>query len=495
MAFAGGWRAPMPAHRGGSTVQPWGGRRRRSRPRVSRPQLASILNRKALDGKVITVVEIEGTELIPEDIVETLKTHYEGKIVSEDDMHDGAEWIRTWYVDNGYALNDAYVKQLPNSNSGTLVYGVHERKLMGVTFRHSKPGGMMSDGPGRTLPKIVMRTLGLSVGEHFRMPEGRFQKLGELNLFDDVRMRPNDMDDNTVHLIIELIEQPYLEIVPAFTLSFRSGLSGSVSVKDNNFMGKGQKVSLTGKATESNGPEFEFEFVNPRFDSGRMKYGWSLVHSRAHSNYLQARLWTLTPLKGSLSFGTENSFEREDENGQEGELKRQVSMGVNVINDKRRGGEIRNGYRQEVVLKQGFSSVGLDDGSDNKFWHALLRGAIFQSFLKGQAGACLGVDFNQNSENYPKITHNAFEYGELRGTTVPTFRAESTWAKSIAELRFRITPSITGIAYAEAAKAVNQPAKSTAGIGIRLLGALTIVYAPDKRGNWAIRFLPIDRTM
>lgn len=118
-----------------------------------------------------------------------------------------ADWIQDWYVQNDYPLNEVLITHTPTKGDPRVEFSAIERVLGGIRFQHKTAGGTTRDGPGKTQPELIFATLGLQIGHPFYMPSERFRRLDSLDLFDDVKMKPERVDNQKVFLFMELFEK------------------------------------------------------------------------------------------------------------------------------------------------------------------------------------------------------------------------------------------------------------------------------------------------
>lgn len=120
-------------------------------------------------------------------------------------------------------------------------------------------------------------------------------------------------------------------------------------------------VDLDGMRTERNRSSalvvavslFKVDFTDPRFQGGRTMYGWSLRTSAAKgaSRRSGSRVWTQTPFADGISFGVE--AQAEQMHGSRGVEARQASLAGSVVRDRRTGGDVKEGHREELTLTRG----------------------------------------------------------------------------------------------------------------------------------------------
>uniref|UniRef100_A0A7S3ACB7 Bacterial surface antigen (D15) domain-containing protein n=1 Tax=Rhodosorus marinus TaxID=101924 RepID=A0A7S3ACB7_9RHOD len=438
--------------------------------------------------------------------------------LSLSELKDGALWLGQWYTENGYSVNDVLLSQVPRKdNGGVLVYVARERRVGSFQFRHHRPGGGGSgDGPGRTKPEVITRTLGLNVGSHFCMPRERFNRLDHLQLFDDVEMRVDkvvDVDPDSgesldsegrpagVHLTVELFEKPTVEIVPAFSFNLKTGMVGTLSLSDKNFRGRGHRVSLSASRSQSDGYETIIDFDNPRFLSkGKTRYAWTLRSSSlaggtgaSRTKHTGSSVSTTTPLDatGALSLHLGGRAERQwgDETH---EPVNQLELSTRIVNDKRKGAEIRTGHRQELGLTRGVNMNWME-GIVNSFWRGFGRIGVMNSFLKGRLGMALGGEIHAQGTTSPGVREHYWHGGEIRGERRSLFVGEDRfWTKTIAELRVPVHERASLFWFAEVASVASGSSVSTVGLGLKFLGTISVVYSVNMDGSWTWKVLPVD---
>jgi outer membrane protein insertion porin family len=123
------------------------------------------------------------------------------------------------------------------------------------------------NGNLRTMDKVVRREMQLAEGDPFNNSRLRRseQRIKDLSFFEDVKVTPEAgaQPDQTV-IKVDVKEKATGEISLGAGFSTTDGFLGDFSVRERNFMGKGQDVrvgaTLSGRTTQ-----FDFSFTEPYF--------------------------------------------------------------------------------------------------------------------------------------------------------------------------------------------------------------------------------------
>jgi len=354
-------------------------RRARSRSAFSTAEIvASAFSPFPRTGNIVSQVIVEDSELLPEDLIESLRIQFEGKIVSEEEMLQAADWMRQWYNDYDYDLNDVAVGHTPDTKDSRLVFTAHERRLMNVNFTHTTAGGKVLDGPGRVNDKVLMQVLGLKIGDHFRLPNTRWQPLSSYNLFKDIRLVLTEMDDRAVHLTVEIDEEPCVALTGTALLGGSMGPFGKLMIRDRNFGGVGNQLQFTTTGNLKADHRYQIDYVNCRMDQKHRRFGISsaALQAQGKAPLVGGRAWYRRQLSDNLALRVEIAEEQAEAENKYTDLGK---IAAGFIHESGRVYESGEGHRIELRWRD-FAMVGFfalvqkRQRSLTKFW-LRLRGS------------------------------------------------------------------------------------------------------------------------
>ncbi|MBI1273908.1 MAG: outer membrane protein assembly factor BamA [Alphaproteobacteria bacterium] len=124
-----------------------------------------------------------------------------------------------------------------------------------------------TNGNLRTMDKVIRREILLAEGDPFNMSKLRRseQRIKDLTFFEDVKVTPEDgaQPDQTV-IKVDVKEKATGELSLGAGFSTTDGVLGDFSIRERNFMGKGQDVRI-GTTLSSRTKQFDFSFTEPYF--------------------------------------------------------------------------------------------------------------------------------------------------------------------------------------------------------------------------------------
>ncbi|NJR67211.1 MAG: BamA/TamA family outer membrane protein [Synechococcales cyanobacterium CRU_2_2] len=191
-----------------------------------------------------------GTQVLPESVVaEAFGSQY-GRTLNFKDLQSGVKRINAWYQENGYVLAQV-VDATQISPDGRVTLEIAEGIVdsVDVKFLDADGNPTTEEGEpvrGRTKPYVVTREFSLKPGDVFNRTQAErdLQRVFGLGLFQDVRLSldPSPEDPRKVIVVANVIESRTANIGATGGVSSSNGLFGSVSLGQDNFRGRSQKL-------------------------------------------------------------------------------------------------------------------------------------------------------------------------------------------------------------------------------------------------------------
>jgi outer membrane protein insertion porin family len=243
----------------------------------------------------VNTVSIEGDLILPaEELMEDVRIGEE-KIFNREVVRNDVLALKGIYNDEGYAY--AEVKPRTREND--------ETRLIDITYVISKEQKVRFErinikGNTTTRDKVIRRELKVIEGEYFsgKKLKRSSENLNRLGFFEDVQVQTSKGSREDLMLLDVTIKEK-----PTGSFSFGAGYStvdslvGSVSVSENNFLGRGQRLAAAVRIGGSSS-ELDVTFTEPwildKDLSGTVRgFKWE----REYDDY------TKDSLGGSLTFG------------------------------------------------------------------------------------------------------------------------------------------------------------------------------------------------
>lgn len=158
-------------------------------------------------------------------------------------------------------------------------------------------------GNVRTIDEVIRRELTLSEGDPFnatRMKKSE-QRLKDLGFFETVSIKPiqGNSPDKT-NLDVQVAEKSTGELSLGAGFSTSDGPLGDFSIKEKNFLGKGQEFALSMTIAKKKS-SFDFSFTEPYFLKRDLSAGIDIFHST--TNYQSESSYDFKRTGGGFHFG------------------------------------------------------------------------------------------------------------------------------------------------------------------------------------------------
>jgi outer membrane protein insertion porin family len=200
---------------------------------------------------VLSRVEVQGGEVLPDAVVEEIFSPQYGEIIDLIAFQDSIVELNEWYQANGYVL--AQVVAAPQvSPNGVVTLVVAEGVIESIQVRFLNDEGLSEDEEGnpvrgRTRDFIITREFRTEPGDVFRQDriQGDLQRVFGLGIFDDVgiTLEPGDDNPRQVDLIVNVVERNTGSVAAGVGFNFTGDIFGTLSYRQDNFGGNNQKFS------------------------------------------------------------------------------------------------------------------------------------------------------------------------------------------------------------------------------------------------------------
>ncbi|MFA6279179.1 MAG: outer membrane protein assembly factor BamA [Bdellovibrionales bacterium] len=214
----------------------------------------------------------------------------DGETLREDVLTKEGDWYNADLAEKTIAkltavLGDkqyAFVDIAPEPDKKT------DEKVVNLTY-HIKPGervyiGRINiEGNTRTLDKVVRREMQVAEGDPFSTSKIKRseQKIKDLGFFEDVKVTPAaGAQPDRSDIKVEVKEKSTGEISMGAGFSSTDGPLGDFSIRERNFLGKGQDARL-GATISGVTKQFDFSFTEPYFLDRDLSAGIDIFHVRS----------------------------------------------------------------------------------------------------------------------------------------------------------------------------------------------------------------------
>ena len=244
------------------------------------------LTYKVIENMFIEKIDIVGNTLFSTDDLKKLIKSKDNYVFNYNDLRSDKDTIDKKYIESGYGLAGVYDIKIEPENKKIIFY-VGEAVVKDIQFRkivkrENDERRDKDDSSIKTKDFVLEREIVLEKGKPFETAkfEATARNLFRLGFFKNITQQfesvPDDPNSKTVIFILD--EQKTAAYQGTLSYGSAIGLVGSVSVDDNNFRGKGQRLSLsTSFGKGDNSRTLELNFSDPWVkDTKRLSYGWGL---------------------------------------------------------------------------------------------------------------------------------------------------------------------------------------------------------------------------
>lgn len=200
-----------------------------------------------------------------------------GKLFNKDDIDKSIDNITNYLGNHGYPFVDIEAKSNTHPETG----------LADVTFR-VKEGykvyvrNINIKQNTRTLDKVIRREFRIAEGDPYNVSKiqrskQRIDNLGYFNKVEFKNVRTEEFDKMDIDVEVEETSTGSMNFAAGYNTS--SGALGSVSISENNFLGKGQKTSL-GYMQAQRQTDITFSFTEPYLFDKNLSGGFDVFKTK-----------------------------------------------------------------------------------------------------------------------------------------------------------------------------------------------------------------------
>ncbi len=228
------------------------------------------------------------------DLLEQVKLGEE-KFFSRQVLREDVMRLTDRYAEHGYAFAEVNPRLQKNPDLKRMDVMIDVRKGSLVHVNR-----IIIKGNSRTRDKVIRREVQLKEGAIFDATAMRksTEKLQRLEYFEEVNINPEPtVQDDLMDVIVDVKEKPTGTFSVGAGYSSVDHLSFMGEVSQNNFMGKGQRVSLAANLSSAS-TRFNFSFTEPHLDDSKLLFGFDAYNwRREYDDY------TKDSNGGALRFG------------------------------------------------------------------------------------------------------------------------------------------------------------------------------------------------
>ena len=223
------------------------------------------------------LIEITGDLLEPEDSLLKLCQIGEEKYFSRKMLRDDILRITDFYSSRGFA----YAEAVP------AIHKNHEFKRVDITLKIDKGilvhvNRIIIKGNTRTRDKVIRREIALEEKGVYDSSAIKVSnnRLNRLEFFEDISITPEPTEEkDLMDIIVDLKEKPTGSFSIGAGYSSVDNLMIMGEISQNNFLGRGQSLSLQANLSSTN-TRFNLGFTEPHLNDSKLAFGFDIYKWR-----------------------------------------------------------------------------------------------------------------------------------------------------------------------------------------------------------------------
>lgn len=232
---------------------------------------------------LVGTIDFKGDMITDQQELRNLLTVQNEKFINRKALRDDVLKITDYYAEHGYAFADVR-PDLNKSTSGARVdiEIVIDKGALVYIDR------ITISGNTRTRDNVIRREIEVHEGGLFDSKALResSERLQRLEFFEEVNIHPEpSLDPARMNVLVDVKEKNTGQFSVGMGYSSVDSLMFMAEVSENNFLGRGDKVSLSGNVS-GNSTLFNLSYTDPRLRDSQLSWGVDLYNmSREYDDY------------------------------------------------------------------------------------------------------------------------------------------------------------------------------------------------------------------
>lgn len=222
-----------------------------------------------VENPTLTNIVIKGAKMVPESKLKELLTTKNGQMLNSLTLNKDLQAISEYYQKEGYVL--AFIEDVSVSDGTVLNITVNEGYLNDVKIT----------GNTKTKEYVIRRELNIKPGDVFNLNKVQddLRAIYNLGYFNDVKPRFEKAgdDQSKVNLVIEVEEKKTGNLQVGAGYSNKDGLLGYAEVKEDNLLGRAQKLGFKWEFGQT--MNYELNYYNPWAFGDRNSFGIGIYNT------------------------------------------------------------------------------------------------------------------------------------------------------------------------------------------------------------------------
>lgn len=237
-----------------------------------------------VENPILNGINIVGNTLYTTEELLALISTKPGEVFSINTIREDREKILNKYYTDGHILADMIDVDINNNieleftiTEGTVREVTPKKMITKVKGERRRP----TDDVLKTKDFVIEREVEIKKSEVFNVKDydETSANLMRTGLFKNVKYEANDIpgDSEGKSMVLLLEEERTASLQGAISYGSEVGLLGMVALKEDNWMGKGQKASIQYEKSDEGYSSFSINFQDPWIrGTNRLSWGWSL---------------------------------------------------------------------------------------------------------------------------------------------------------------------------------------------------------------------------
>ncbi|WP_202845267.1 outer membrane protein assembly factor BamA [Luteimonas saliphila] len=257
------------------------------------------------EGEIYTVssVEVTGDTVLPKEDIEALVLTRDGQVFSRALLELSSDAITATLGNIGYAF--AQVNTIPEVNRENRTVGIQLQVVPGPRVNVRR---LVFKGNTRTSDEVMRREMRQFEGAWYSQAaidrsKVRLQRLGYFESGSvNVETQPVPGSNDEVDVVFSVTETTSGSFVFGIGYSQLAGLTTSVQLSQNNFLGSGNRVSIEAQRNVYL-QRYAFSFMNPYFTDEGMSLGYNLWWREFDNSEFNTAQYSSTNAAGQMVIG------------------------------------------------------------------------------------------------------------------------------------------------------------------------------------------------
>ena len=232
---------------------------------------------------LVGTIDIKGDLIADKQVLRDLLTVQNEKFINRKVLRDDVLKITDYYAEHGYAFADVQ-PNLNKSKTGARVdiaIDIDKGELVYIER-------ITITGNTRTRDNVIRREIEVQEGGVFDSKALRqsSEQLQRLEFFEEVNIHPEpSLDPTKMNVLVDVKEKNTGQFSVGMGYSSVDSLMFMAEVSENNFLGRGDKVSLSGNVSGKS-TLFNLSYTDPRLRDSQLSWGADLFKmSREYDDY------------------------------------------------------------------------------------------------------------------------------------------------------------------------------------------------------------------